>query len=119
MLGLQNREGAFQQKAHMPLPDAKKRRCLTRCCSLRNQKVPEVKQKQIRRDARREETLYPMKNSVFSCFSVPPPLCFYPFSSLIVFLALSLSISLVFLCILCIFFFMFEFLAQQASNLQK
>ena len=26
-----------------PLPEAKKRRCLTRCCSLRNQKVQEVK----------------------------------------------------------------------------
>ena len=37
-----------------PLPEAKKRRCLTRCCSLRNQKVQEVKQKQIRRDARQE-----------------------------------------------------------------
>ena len=35
-----------------PLPEAKKRRCLTRCCSLRNQKVQEAKQKQIRRDAR-------------------------------------------------------------------
>ena len=32
----------------------KKRRCLTRCCSLRNQQVQEVNQKQIRRDARQE-----------------------------------------------------------------
>ena len=37
-----------------PKPEAKKRRCLIRCCSLRNQKVQEVKQKQIRRDARQE-----------------------------------------------------------------
>ena len=37
-----------------PLPEAKKRRCLTRCGSLRNQKVQEAKQKQIRRDARKE-----------------------------------------------------------------
>ena len=37
-----------------PLPETKKRRCLTGCCSLRNQKVQEAKQKQIRRDARQE-----------------------------------------------------------------
>ena len=51
--GLQNREGAFQQK-EAPLPEARKRRCLKRCCSLRNHKVQKVKQKQIRRDARQE-----------------------------------------------------------------
>ena len=118
----------------------KQRREDARCCSLRNQKVQEVKQKQIRWDARQEADMtrseahrkqtntkkpyFPWKTVFFSCFSVPPPLCFYPFLSFIFFvLSLSLSLHCSFFLVIFSYFLYFifisEFLAQLASNLQK
>ena len=124
-----------------PLPETKKRRCLTRCYSLRNQKlqkVQEVKQKQIRRDARQESDMtrseahweqvntkkpyFPWETVFFSCFCASTSL-FLPLSFCHFSLFLSLSHSLYILFFSCNFlyfsFFISEVLAQLASNLQN